>query len=311
MERKRPIAMVAVFIAATLFGFIGLCSRYFYNDCNLGPMEVTMIRVLVSSVAMLVVIGIFARNQLQIGLKNIPLMIAFGAFKMASDVTFFFSQNTITLCLSTLLQMTAPYYVMLLSLMLFKERLTFKKMMCMGIGTIGCILVTGILFGELDIQVEGILSALLSGLFLGLFMICSKFSNDRGIKPSASLFYAMLVADILTIPFCNVGDIVTAVSDPVGIGNALALGILMTLIPYYLFVWSTQHIEPTLAIIISVSEVVTAAIVGFIFFDEKLTVFGMIGMILIMMSVILMSVKFRRVFKKRFAKYIHSESNHS
>ena len=311
MENKRHVAIVAVFVAAVLFGFIGLCSRYFYNDCGIGPMEVTLIRVLVSSVVLLAVIGIFAREQLRIGWKDVPLMLVFGALKMISDVTFFFSQDSISLCLSTLLQMTAPFYVMILSLFIFKERLTVKKLMCISIGTIGCIFVTGILFNDLTIRTEGILAAVLSGLFLGLFTICSKFSNDRGIKPSTSLFYSMLVASLLTIPFCNVGDIVTAVSDPVGIGNALALGILMTLIPYYLFVWSTQHIEPTLAIIISVSEVVTAAIVGFIFFDEKLTVFGMIGMILIMMSVILMSVKFRRVFKKRFAKYIHSESNHS
>ena len=302
MDRKRLVAIMAVIIAAVMFGFTGVFSRFFYNERGIGPMEVTLIRVLVSAAVMLIVLGILARDHLRINRKDIPLMIAFGAFKMGADVTFFYSQETISLCLSTLLQMTAPYYVMLLSLVIFKEKLTIKKLICICIGTIGCIFVTGILYGNLTVRAEGILSAILSGVFIGLFTICGKVSNDRGIKPSTSLFYSMLIATLLTIPFSDIGEAVNAVSDPVGLGNALALGILITLVPYFLFVWSTQYIEPTVAIVISVSEVVTAAIVGFVLFDEEITAFGIVGMILIMASVVLMGIKFRNYFRNKFAK---------
>ena len=72
------------------------------------------------------------------------------------NITFFFAQGTASLCLATLLQMTAPYFVMVLSLILFREKITMPKLIAMCVGSIGCVLVTGILFGEVNAKTEGI-----------------------------------------------------------------------------------------------------------------------------------------------------------
>ena len=51
---------MTVIIAAVMFGFTGVFSRFFYNERGIGPMEVTLIRVLVSAAVMLIVLGILA-----------------------------------------------------------------------------------------------------------------------------------------------------------------------------------------------------------------------------------------------------------
>ena len=303
MERNRLLAMVAVIVGATLFGFLGLCTRYFNSEFGMTSIDSVVVRLSFSSVFLLIALGLLARGRLKVGWRNIPLLFLFGAFKFLSDLLFFYSLNTIHLGLTTLLQMTAPYYVMVISLLLFKERLTAKKLIGMGMATMGSVLVTGVLFGEVDSDVYGILSALMSGLFFGMFMIGSKLFNDRGIHPAASLFYTMLFADVFALPLCNRDSLVQAVTDPNGILMCIALGVLMTLIPYFLYTWSTQYIEPTIVSTLAVLEVIAATLVGMFFFSEQVTALNAAGMALVIMSVILINVKIRRDYARRHGEY--------
>ena len=258
----------------------------------------------VSAIGLFVLIFLFARDGLKVRKKDIPFLVIFGLFKLLTDVTFFFAQVNMTMCLATLLQLTAPYFVMVLSLILFKEKITLKKLMAMAVGTTGCVLVTGVLFGDVSARTEGVICAILSGLFISMFFIGNRMAIDRDIRPTTILFYTTLFADLMALPFINAGDVIGAVSTPEGLGMALALGIIMTLIPYYLMTWSSFHIEPTIVAMISVLEVVFASIVGFIVFNEQLDIPHIIGMGLVIMSIILINVKIRLEYIKRYGKYV-------
>jgi drug/metabolite transporter (DMT)-like permease len=304
MENRRLIAMLAVVLGATLFGFLGICTRYFHNDCGLTSLDTVSIRLTFASLFLLIILGVLARKKLRITMRDIPLIVLFSIFKVLSDITLFYAQSTIQLGLATLLQMTAPYYVMLASLLLFREKLTGKKIAAMAMGSAGAIMVTGVLFGDFKSEAMGCISALLSGVFFGMFLIGSKVTGDRGVHPAASLFYTLLFADLIILPFVNHGKIVEAVFDPQGIVMALALGVLMTLVPFFLYAWSTQHIEPTISSTISVLEVVSATIVGFVFFGEGVSPVNVLGMSLVILSVVLLNIKFHSEYTKRHGPYV-------
>ncbi len=301
---KRKSAMLAVVIGATLFGFLGVPVRFFYNEYGLGSIDSVMVRLTFASIFLLLIIGILAHDKLRIQKKDIPILLLFGVFKLMSDLTFFYAQNTIQISLATLLQMTAPYFVLLISLLLFREKLTGKKIIAMVMASIGAIMITGVLFGNVKIEYAGALSALMSGLFFGLFMIGSKIFNDKGLHPAASLFYTMLFADLMILPFVNYGGIVDALTDVKGLLMCISLGVMMTLIPFYLYSWSTQFIEPTLTSMISVLELVAATAVGFLFFSEGVTLANVIGIALVIGSVILMNLKLHSDYTKKFGRYI-------
>jgi len=300
---KRLQAMMGVVLGVTLFGFLGICTRYFHNDCGLTSMDTVAIRLTFASMFLLVILGIFARSKLKISKKDLPYLLVFGVFKIMSDVTFFYAQANIYLGLATLLQMTAPYYVMLISLILFRERLSRKKICAVALGSIGAIMVTGVLFGDFKAEIMGMLSALISGLFFGMFLVGSRVCYERGLHPAASLFYTMLIADLIAMPFIGHGDVIQAVSDPQGMIMALGLGVMMTLVPFFLYAWSTQFIEPSLASMISVLEVVTATTVGFFVFGEGITLINVFGMTLVILSVVVMNIKLRSDYVKKYGKY--------
>lgn len=305
MRKAATTAVIAVIFSSLMFGALGACTRYFHNDCGLSSSDIVVIRLTVSGLGLLIVLALFAREHLKIRKKDIPFMFIFGVFKFLTDVTFFFAQNNTSLCLATLLQMTAPYFVMVLSLIMFKERITMPKLMAMCVGSIGCVLVTGILFGEVDAKTEGIFAAIFSGLCIAMFFIGNRMAIDRDIRPTTMLLYTTLFADLIALPLAvEHGESFSAILTPTGIGVALAFGLIMTLIPYYILTWSTLHIEPTVISMISVLEVGAAAVVGYLMFGEDLTAFHILGIALVILSVILINVKLRLDYIKRYGKYV-------
>ncbi len=304
MEKRQLYVAIAVVVGASLLGFLGVFSRYFMDDCGLRSLDVVLIRLSVVVTILLLILAIITRSSLRITKRDIPVMLIFGLFKFLSDYTFFHAQHTISLCMSSLLQMTAPYYVMFVSLIMFRDKITPRKLLAMLVGTMGCILVTGVLTGGVTMEIGGAISALMSGVFYGMFMIGSKINTDRGIKPTVSVFYIFLVADIIAIPFADIGGVVEAVTDVKGMLMALALGIGMTLIPYYIFTKAVNFLEPTVVSMIATLEVVVAAIVGYYFFQEEISPLNVAGMFLVIFSIVLMNFTIRIGYIKRFGKYI-------
>ncbi|MGN0138557.1 MAG: DMT family transporter [Candidatus Methanomethylophilaceae archaeon] len=240
------------------------------------------------------------RDLFKVRKKDLLFFILFGFFKLMSDVTLFRAQVTIELSLSTLLQMTAPYYVLVISLFLFKERITLMKILAMLVAFIGCIFVTGVITGGMhSLDFVGVASALISGLFFGLYTIGCKLSSDKGYKPVTTMMYMFLFASLMTIPFANDVKVVESFVDVHLILGVLSLGVLMTLIPFFVSTWGVQKLEASKVSLISVMEVITACIVGYFLFDEEMTVLNIIGMSLVVASIVIMDLKINREIRKR------------
>ena len=95
---------------------------------------------------------------------------------------------------------------------------------------------------------------------------------------------------IVSIPFANLNRIVESMSDTDVLINSLILGIVMTLIPYYISTWSVKYLGEMTVSVISVSEVVFAEIVGAMFFDEAIGPIEVIGTLLMIASLVLINL---------------------
>lgn len=235
-------------------------------------MDITMVRHLVTAVALFVIILVVDRSLLRARPRDVLLFALFGAFKLMSDVTLFKSQMLIDLSLSTLLQMTAPYYVMVFSLFLFKERITIQKMMTVIVAFIGCILVTGIVTGKHDdLNFVGIACACMSGLFFGMFTLGCKIGADRQYAPMTTMFYIFLFATLFSLPLADDAMVLRSFANAEMLLYILVLGFVLSLLPFYCTTWGVKRLEVTKASLISVMELVTAAIVGAAVFGEELS----------------------------------------
>lgn len=297
---KRAALFVA--LSAASFGFLGVPVR-FLHDNGFAPLDITAVRLFVTTIALVIVALVVDRGLFKVRKRDLLFFILFGFFKLMSDVTLFRAQLTIDLSLSTLLQMTAPYYVLVISLFLFRERITLMKILAMLVAFIGCIFVTGVITGGMhSLDFVGVASALISGLFFGLYTIGCKLGSDKGYKPVTTMMYTFLFASLMTIPFANDVKVVESFVDVHLILGVLSLGILMTLIPFFVSTWGVQKLEASKVSLISVMEVITACIVGYFLFDEEMTVLNIIGMSLVVASIVIMDLKINREIRKRSNK---------
>ena len=297
---KRAALFVA--LSAASFGFLGVPVR-FLHDNGFAPLDITAVRLFVTTIALVIVALVVDRGLFKVRKRDLLFFILFGFFKLMSDVTLFRAQVTIDLSLSTLLQMTAPYYVLVISLFLFRERITLMKILAMLVAFTGCIFVTGVITGGMhSLDFVGVASALISGLFFGLYTIGCKLSSDKGYKPVTTMMYTFLFASLMTIPFANDVKVVESFVDVHLILGVLSLGILMTLIPFFVSTWGVQKLEASKVSLISVMEVITACIVGYFLFDEEMTVLNIIGMSLVVASIVIMDLKINREIRKRSNK---------
>lgn len=95
-------------------------------------------------------------------------------------------------------------------------------------------------------------------------------------------------------PFSNIGDIATGMTKPSVLFNALSLGVVMTMIPYYIIGWSTRHLSPVTAAVICVSEVIFAVLIGTLYYGEPLDTQDILGVLLLVGSIIMISFADRK-----------------
>lgn len=289
-ENRNSTAYLAVLTSAVLWGFIGMFSRNLYSE-GFSPIQVAFMRMLIGTAVLAVFLLLTDRDFLHIRKKDLWIFVVFGVFKILSDLFLFQAQIVIHLSLSTVLQLTSPYWVLIFSVFLFGEQITTRKVAAICIAFVGCILVTGVLSDNVNFDLVGILFALLSGISYATYTVGTKVLMNRGYSSNTVLFFIFVISTVICVPFSDVADVPGKIVDLEVVWNLLAMGILMTLVPYYLQIYAVRYISPVKVNLIGLVEVVSAVIVGWIIYGESLGITNFIGMVLIPFSIILMNAQ--------------------
>lgn len=290
-------AFTAVLISAILWGFIGVFSRNLAAE-GFSALQVTFTRMLIGLIVLAVALMIIDRTCFRIRKKDLWIFVFFGIFKILSDLFLFKAQVLIHISLSAVLQLTSPYWVLLFSVFLFNDRLTPKKLFAVCMAFFGCVLVTGVLSEDVTFDTMGVIFALISGLAYATYTVGNKVLMDRGYSSNTVIFYIFLITTIMCIPIADIPSIPPLIVDYEVVLNLLGMGILMTLVPYYLQIYALKYISPVAVNVIGLIEVASAVVVGMILYGEGLGWMSVIGMILIPLSVAIMNIDLRRAVRQ-------------
>ena len=285
---RRSIAITLILAGCFLWACIGISSRALYA-AGFSPFQVCTTKSAVTALGVGIVLLITDKSKFAVKKKDLWLIALLGLSKLAQDFLIFYGQAHISLSLTAMLQLTSPYYVLVFSAFIFKERITVGKVICMVIAAVGCVLATGVLNGGENNDVFGIMAAVIAGIAGGVFAMASKGTLNRGYSPETALFYMFAVGAVISVFFCDLPFMVeTAVGDLSILGYMLLLGTLFTLIPHFMNLSAMKHMPITHVVIIGLSEIIFTALVGLVCFQEHLTPGNIIGMILIISSIVIM-----------------------
>ncbi len=275
-----------VVIGASLWGAIGLFTRPLY-DSGLSPLQITLTRCAVTLVFMTITIFVLDRKMFRIDPKDIWMFIGTGLFSIVFfNVMYFTSQQMVSLSTASVLLYTAPSFVMIMSMILFKEKLTKNKLLALALAFVGCAFTTGLGFGDMNI---GVLYGILAGFGYSLYSIFGKYALEKyGLL--TILFYTFLIAAVCLIPFADVPYIVSSMGDTDVLLLVIGLGLLCTVLPYYFYTVGLNGMDAGKASIIAFVEPMVATVLSIIVGDE----FGWmnaLGIALILGSVILLNMR--------------------
>ena len=290
----KQILYLMPIISGAMWGSAGIFVRKL-TELGMNSYTVVSVRVVLAVLILAIWLGIYDRNLLKIKLKDLWIFVAGGVVGMFGlNICYNFAISELSLSLAAVLLSLSPVFVLFMAAILFKEKITPKKVICMTIAIAGCVLASGVLEAASTMRwsVKGIIVGTIGAFFYGLYGIISKTAMERGYHAFTTTFYCLFMVMLVVIPLTN-WKLVTnvVVANPVKMSVFLVIHSLCTsVLPYVLYTFSIRYIDAGMASILASGEPVAAMIFGVIFFSEIPTVLSVVGIVLVIVALALLSM---------------------
>ena len=284
-QKGAHLAMACIMAAASLWGCIGLFNRGI-SAMDISAPSIVLVRNLGACVLMALLFLIKDRSIFRIRLRHLPIFLAMGLVSiLLFTLCYFRSQQVSSLAVAAILLYTAPTFVVILSAIIWKDKITKRKLLALVIAFLGCCFVAGILGGQLTVTTEGLLLGIGSGLFYSSYTIFSRLALQY-YQPFTVTFYTFLIAGIGSLFMTNTQDLAITFHSPTGILLSLGLMVLGTVFPYLLYTKGLNDLgDSGKASILASIEPVVASLVGIVAFGEPMTLGVLLGLVCILASV--------------------------
>lgn len=290
---KRLIIFLPI-ISGAMWGFGGVFIRVLHTF-GLNSVSILSTRVFGASLILFFALLIFDKDSLKIKLKDLWLFLGSGILgALALNLCYNEAAFHVSLSLASLLLGLAPVFALIFSAIIFKEKITSKKLLCLFIALFGCLLVSG-LFESLGFKWSsyGMFFGVCSALFWALYGVFSKLASNKGYSTFTIIFYSFLIISISLAPFTQ-WDVFALflVSNPTfDIPFALLHSIFTSIVPYLFFSIALTKMDNGFATLLcSGSEPTSATIFGALIFAEYPSILNLVGIVI---TIIAMSMLIR------------------
>lgn len=290
-DKKRSAWMIAG--AGVLWGMISLFVRGL-SALGLTALQIVFYRNVLAAVALGVVLAVRGRQALRIRLRDLWMFAGTGIGSIALfNYCYFVTLSRSSVAVASLLLYTSPVFVMLLSMLLFRERLTANKLLALVITVAGCACITGVFSQAQAVSPATVLFGLGSGLFYGLYSIFGKVALRRYSTMTIS-FYTFVFAALATAPFAAADCAAFTAAHPAGLALGVCLAVLCTVVPFLLYTGGLDGVPASRAAVLATVEPMTGSVLGVIAFGDPFTIWTALGMGLILGAIVVLQMPLGR-----------------
>ncbi len=281
---------LCIVAAGILWGIISIFVSQL-SAAGFTSMQVVAIRVLFAAVALVAALLVFDRSRLRVRLRDLPLFVGTGLCSIVFFNYCYFEAITEVggSAIPALMLYTAPVFVMALSLPLFKEPLTARKVMALALTLLGLALVTGALAGGGTLSVRAVLLGLGSGLGYALYSIFGKFLVGKYSAVTITT-YTFVMAALFAVPISGLPTVLGNLSSGQAVASALGISLICTVAPFLLYTRGLQGMEAGKASILATVEPLVAAVVGVVYFHEVFTANKVAGIAIVLLAVVILNL---------------------
>ena len=276
-----------VLAGASLWGLIGLFNRTLMG-AGLSPRSIVLVRNLGGLAVLALALLVWDRRAFRVSPRHLGWFFGTGVVSVVLFTWCYFScQEQCSLGVAAILLYTSPAFVVVLSALLWREKLTRRKLAALALTFGGCVLVTGVLGGGAQVTLRGFLLGLGSGFFYALYSIFGRYALAR-YGPYTVTLYTFVFAGAGSLVFLNPEELGTAIQTEGTLPAALGLVVVSTALPYLLYTAGLARVESGRAAILASVEPVVAALVGVLVFREPMSPTLGAGILCILGAVLLL-----------------------
>lgn len=285
---KKSFNIFLVALSGILWGCIGLFTTPL-KELGIDSISIIAVRSLLTAIMLGIILLIFDKKLFKIRLHDLWQFIGMGIVSFAFFNICYLKSMELNNSFGTacILMYTAPIFIMLLSAILFKEKITPVKIVCLVLAIVGCALISG---GG-TVTAMGFIFGLGSGIGYGLYSIFSVYALKKYSFFTAT-FYAFCFSALSLAPFCDWGRVVfTVAADNSSPWLFLGLAAIITVLPYIIYTCGLRVVPASEASVIACVEPLVAALVGLAIYNQTMGISGLVGMSFILMAVVILSYK--------------------
>jgi DME family drug/metabolite transporter len=281
--------LLLIVLAAVLWGTVGVAIKALYGLADTNPLSIGFFRLAIAVPALFwacwLTLGV---RMFRVARRDLALMLLLGAMMALYQVCYFGAIAQVGVAIAVLITLCiAPVLVALLSLWLFREKLTPKLILALTFALIGTALFVDFQphGGAQGNAVIGVLLALGSAFGYAVITLCSR-TLARRYHPLQSLTIGFGTGAMILLPFAIANGVVNY--PVVGWVLLLYLGLVPTVLAYVLFLSGMRYTTATVASITTLLEPMTSTLLAWLFFKEQLTLLGLLGGILLLGAIVLL-----------------------
>lgn len=286
MESNRKGALLII-LAGTCWGSISIFVNYLSN-AGLGTLQIAFLRQMLASAVFFIALLMRDPSKIRIHLRDIPVLAALGiACGIMFNYLYFYTIINSRASIAVVLLYTSPIFVMIMSRIFFKERLTKWKIVALIMTVIGCVLVTGIAGKAYTPPAIAILTGVLTGFSYALNNILTSVAVKKN-DPETVTLYTLVFSFIFLIPFNGGRELVDICkANPMVLVVVFLMSLVTAVMAQYLFSMGLQRIESGKASIYGATEPIVGSLIGIFLFHEESNFLKLVGIALVIAAIIL------------------------
>lgn len=292
------LAKAEMAAATTLFGTVGIFTKFI----QLPSSVILMFRGVIGTLFLILIIYILGKRVSRDDIHaNALVLIASGIF-LSLDWLFVFEAYKVTaVSTATLCNSLSPAFLILLSPIFLKEKLTPLKVVCVSIAILGLCLISKVFDpGAITASdAKGIVLGVASAVSFTIMILLNK--KLRGIGPYDRTLVQVAVATTVVIAYCAVAiDFGSLTFRTIDLGLLVLMGFLHLAVTFTLYYTAIGDLNAQTVAIYAYIEPVVALVLSLVILGENPGIAGWVGAAMILGSMITCElVDMRKALKGR------------
>ncbi|MGD9148102.1 MAG: DMT family transporter [Anaerolineae bacterium] len=288
LRRSDLVGSLAVLVAAACWGTSGLFVKWIATDTEVTALALAFWRDVTTFLLLLAGLLLLRPSWLRVQRADLRWLVALGASLGTFHVFWNLAVFLNGVAVATVQQAAMPAIVAVAAWLMWRERLTWNKIVAILLTFLGTVLVSGLdVLGQTELTLSGLLVGLGTPVTYAAWNLFGKKVRER-YNPVTALTYAFGFGALVLLPF----QFFTAQPWPPSSSAFLwfaGLIVVATIIPFSVYIFALGRLPASVTTILAMSEIAFVTVYAYILLDERLTASQILGAVLVVGGVLLLS----------------------